>query len=481
MSFPEGFLWGGATAANQYEGGWREDGKGDNVCDHMRGGDVSTPRQIDEEFAEGVFYPSWEASDFYHRWEEDIALFAEMGFKVFRMSINWGRLFPEGDDAEPLAAGVAFYDKVFDCLLAHGIEPLVTLSHYEMPYSLVRRFNGWASRELIDIFFAYAKFCLDRWHSKVKYWLTFNENNGGLNDLGCTHSTSIIQGYTGTQADVHVPATTRFNAVHYQLLAAAKIVAYVHENYPGVMMGNMDLFMVDYPATCDPADVIKAQQTLQRSSWYTSDVYVRGHYPAFARRIWADEGVALDWQPGDAELLASGTIDFYSFSYYSSGTVTTHPDGEVLPGNMVSGGKNPYLKASDWGWQSDADGLRWALNELYGRYEIPLFVVENGFGAFDEVVVEDGVERIHDPYRTEYLKAHVRAMGEAIDDGVDLLGYTWWGPIDIVSAGTGQFAKRYGFIYVDKHDDGSGDLHRARKDSFYEYQRIIETNGTCAE
>ena len=401
-----------------------------------------------------------------------------MGFKVFRMSINWGRIFPHGDDAEPNEAGLAFYDRVFDCLLAHGIQPLVTLSHYEMPYDLVRRFNGWASRELIDIFFAYATCVMDRYHDKVKLWLTFNENNGGINDMGCTHSTSIIQGYTGTQADVHVPATTRLNAVHYQFLASAKIVKYAHDHYPDVKMGNMDLFKVDYPATCDPADVIAAQHSMQEMNWYASDVYVRGHYPAFARRMWDEMGVdELDWQPGDQELLAEGTVDFYSFSYYSSGTVTTHADAEVVGGNMAVAGKNPYLKPSDWGWQTDAEGLRYALNEIYGRYEIPMFVVENGFGAFDEVVVEDGAERIHDPYRTAYLEAHVAAMAEAISDGVDLMGYTWWGPIDIVSAGTGQFAKRYGFIYVDKHDDGTGDLHRVRKDSFFDYQRIIASNG----
>ena len=312
---------------------------------------------------------------------------------------------------------------------------------------------------------------------KVKYWLTFNENNGGLNDMGNTHSTSLIQGYTGTQWDVHQPATLRYNAVHYQLLASAKIIKYTREHYPDVKMGNMDLFMVTYPRTCDPADVIAAEHEMQVMNWYTSDVYVRGHYPAFARRMWDEYGVELDWQLGDAELLQTGTIDFYSFSYYSSGTVTTHDDAEFTQGNMAGAGKNPYLKANDWGWQTDGDGLRYALNEIYDRYEIPCFVVENGFGALDKVVVEDGVERIHDPYRTDYLRANVKAMGEAVDDGVDLIGYTWWGPIDIVSAGTGEMRKRYGFIYVDKHDDGSGDLHHARKDSFYDYQRIIASNG----
>ena len=473
MAFPKEFLWGGATAANQYEGAWDADGKGASVPDHMRGGDVNTPRQIDEVFGPDALYPSWVATDFYHHYEEDIALFAEMGWNVFRMSINWSRVFPEGD-GEPNEAGLAFYDKVFDCCVKHGIQPLVTLSHYELPYSLVERYNGWASRELVDIFFTYAKTVLDRYHDRVKYWLTFNENNGGLSDFGATLSTSLIKGFTGTSAEVRTPATMRYNAVHYQFLAAAKIVKYVHENYPDVKMGNMDAFILSYPLTCDPADVLANTQFQQEMNWYCSDVQVRGHYPTFAQRMWRENGVELDWQPGDEELLAEGCVDFYSFSYYMSNTVTTHDDGELQAGNLALGGKNPYLKASDWGWQIDPIGLRVALNQISDRYDgLPLVIVENGFGAFDEVVVEDGVERIHDPYRTDYLKAHVATMEQAIEDGVNLIGYTWWGPIDLVSAGTGEYAKRYGFIYVDMHDDGSGDGHRVRKDSFFDYQKII--------
>ena len=474
MAFPKTFLWGGATAANQYEGGWNEGSKGASVPDHMRGGDVNTPRQIDETFDPDALYPSWVATDFYHHVEEDIALFAEMGWNVFRMSINWSRLFPTGQEAEPLPEGVAFYDRVFDCLVEHGIEPLVTLSHYELPYALVEQYNGWADRRLIDCFFTYAKFCLDRWHDKVHYWLTFNENNGGFTEMGSTLSTSLIQGFTGTQMEVHTTPQLRFNALHYQFLAAAKIVSYVHENYPGVMMGNMDGFMLSYALTCDPADVLLDQKNMREFNWYASDVQVRGHYPRFAPRMWKEYGVELDWQPGDEELLASGCVDFYSFSYYMSMTVTTHDDAEQMAGNLMFGGKNPYLKATDWGWQIDPQGLRYVLNELTDRYDgLPLMVVENGMGAFDELVVEDGVERVHDPYRTAYLKDHVEAMSEAIEDGCNLLGYTWWGGIDLVSASTGEYAKRYGFIYVDYYDDGTGDGHRVRKDSFYDYQRII--------
>lgn len=476
MSFPKEFLWGGATAANQYEGGWDKDGKGDSICDHMRGGDGihGIPRQIDQHLDPDALYPSWEATDFYGHYEQDIALFAEMGWNVYRMSINWTRLFPTGMESEPLPGGVAFYDKVFDCLNDHGIQPLVTLSHYELPYALVDAYNGWGSRALIERFLTYATFCLDRWHDKVKLWLTFNEVNTGGPVMDNELSTSMAKGYTGTQADLRHSAQQCYDALHYQLVAAAKIVKYAHDHYPDVKMGNMTAFVTSYPLTCDPADQLKNQAQMRDMNWYASDVQVRGHYPSYAKALWRRDGVTIDWQDGDEEALAEGCVDFFSFSYYMSGTVTTHADAETTAGNMALGGKNPYLEATEWGWQIDPVGLRWTLNEISDRYDgMPLMVVENGMGAIDEVIVEDGVERIHDLYRTEYLKKHVDCMSAAIDDGVNLMGYTWWGPIDVVSAGTGEMRKRYGFIYVDKHDDGTGDLHRVRKDSFFEYQGII--------
>ena len=476
MAFPKGFLWGGATAANQYEGAWNVGGKGDSLCDHMRGATATTPRQIDEEFDPNALYPSWEATDFYGHYEEDIKLFAEMGWNVFRMSINWTRLFPTGEEAEPLAAGVEFYDKVFTCLKENGIEPLVTLSHYETPYSLVKKYNAWADRRCIDFFLTYSTFCLDRWHDKVKYWLTFNEVNTGMPFMNNALSTSLVQGYTGTTANAPRDAKACFNALHHQFLAGAKTVKYAHDHYPEVMMGNMTAFLTTYPLTCDPADLLLTQQKLDDSDWYASDVQVRGAYPYYAKRIWKEYGAEPDILPGDEEILAEGTVDMFTYSYYMSMTATTHDDGEEVAGNMSLGGKNPYLKASDWGWQIDPIGLRWTINTVAERYNnIPQMVVENGFGAYDEVVIEDGVERIHDPYRSDYLKAHYDALKAAVEeDGANVIGYTWWGPIDVVSAGTGELRKRYGFIYVDKHDDGTGDLHRARKDSFFEYQKLIK-------
>ncbi|WP_298579287.1 glycoside hydrolase family 1 protein [uncultured Olegusella sp.] len=477
MKMKNGFLWGGATAANQYEGAWDVDGKGASVPDHMRGGSLHTPRQIDAVIDPDALYPSHEATDFYHHYEEDIELFAEMGWNVYRMSINWSRLFPTGEESEPNQAGLEFYDKVFDCLQAHNIEPLVTISHYELPYALVEKYNGWADRRLVDFFFNYGKVLLDRWHDKVKYWLTFNEINAGTMSLGVPLSLGNIKGYTGTMADVPDNAQERYQSLHHQFVASAKLVKYAHEHYTNVMMGNMDCFILTYAATCDPKDELANQEEMRRMNWYCSDVQARGAYPSYAKRFWKEKGISLNMEPGDEELLREGAIDFYTFSYYMSGIVGTHGDIKEGAGNMSFGGRNPYLKETDWGWQIDPDGLRFALNEIYDRYQLPLMIVENGMGAYDEVVIEDGKECIHDPYRIDYLRSHVAAMREAVEDGVDLIGYTWWGPIDLVSAGTGEMRKRYGFIYVDKHDDGTGDLHRVRKDSFFYYQKIIKSNG----
>ena len=472
--FPKGFYWGGATAANQFEGGWDADGRGPSIDDHITGGTVSEPRQITLQIEPDRLYPNHDGIDFYHHYEEDIALFAEMGFNMFRMSISWSRIFPNGDDAEPNEAGLAFYDKVFDCCKSHGIEPLVTLAHYEMPYHLIETYNGWASRELIGFFERYCQTVFERYQDKVTYWLTFNEINGGMSSMGASLSTGIIQGYEGPMTGIDAPLQDCLQALHHQLVASGRVVRYAHEHYPQFKMGNMDCFILTYAATCDPADLLANQAEMRRMNWYCSDVQVRGAYPAYARRFWADNGVELVFEEGDLQDLADGTVDFYTFSYYMSNIIGTHDDIESTGGNIAAGGKNPYLEATDWGWQIDPQGLRYALNEIYDRYQIPLMVVENGMGAYD-TVEEDG--SVHDPYRIDYLKSHIRAMGEAVADGVDLIAYTWWGPIDLVSASTGEMRKRYGFIFVDKYDDGTGDYSRRRKDSFYAYQKIIKSNG----
>lgn len=472
-AFPQGFFWGGATAANQFEGAWNLDGRGPSTDDHLTGGSFKKSRELTRHIKEDLWYPNHDGIDFYHRYEEDIALFAEMGFNIFRMSISWSRIFPNGDDAAPNEAGLAFYDRVFECLRSHNIEPLVTISHYEMPYNLVDKYNGWASRKLIGF---YEKFChtiFERYQDKVRYWLTFNEINAGTMNLGATLSTGIVQGFEGEFSKIETSMQERYQALHHQFVASARVVSYAHKHYPHFKMGNMCIMMPYYPATCNPKDVLLAQQTMRNFNWFCGDVHVRGAYPSFAKRFFEENGVELALEPGDLDDLAAGTVDFFTFSYYMSGTIGTQ-DIEQTEGNLLMSGVNPYLEATEWGWQIDPDGLRYMLNEIYDRYRIPLMVVENGMGAKDSVE-DDG--SIHDPYRIDYLKRHVQAMEEALKDGVELIGYTWWGPIDLVSAGTGEMRKRYGFIYVDKHDDGTGSYKRLRKDSFFAYQKIIASNG----
>jgi len=472
--FREDFLWGGACAANQFEGAWDVDGKGPSVSDMCTNGSHTVPKWITTTIHSDKLYPSHEAIDFYHHYEEDIALFAEMGFKVFRTSINWTRIFPKGWEDEPNEAGLIFYDQVFGCCKKHGIEPLVTISHYELPYALVEKYNGWESREVIGFFENYCHAIFERYKDKVKYWLTFNEINAGTMPFGSVVSTGTVQGYEGPAMGAPDRPQERFQALHHQFVASAKVVKYAHEHYPQFKIGDMNLFSVTYPMTCDPADVLAVQQGMQMSCWFCSDVQVRGEYPYYAKRYFAEHGIEIRMEPGDLEILKEGTVDFYTFSYYSSRCLTTHKDGEAIEGNIMGGAKNPYLESSAWGWQIDPQGLRWALNEIYSRYQIPMMVVENGLGAKDEKA-PDG--KIHDDYRIDYLRQHIAQMAEAVKDGVDLMGYTPWGCIDLVSAGTGEMAKRYGFIYVNKFDDGTGDLSRERKDSFYWYKKVIASNG----
>ena len=445
-----------------------------SVSDHCTNGSHTTPKRITREFEENTLYPSREATDFYHHYKEDIALAHEMGFKVFRMSINWTRIFPTGMEEKPNEAGLAFYDKVFEELNRFGIEPLVTISHYEMPYALVDRYNGWESRKCIDYFMNYCKVIFDRYQDKVKYWLTFNEINSGTMPMGSVLSLGTIQGYEGPINKVPDNKQERYQALHHQFVASAKAVTYAHENYPQFKIGNMSIFATMYPLTCNPDDLIACQKEMQNMNWFASDIQVRGAYPYYAKRFFEENGIQIQKEAGDDEILLAGKVDFYTFSYYMSSCITADKEKNAAGGNLISGVKNPYLKASDWGWQIDPKGLRYTLNELYSRYQIPLMVVENGLGAYD-TLEEDG--SIHDSYRIDYLRQHIKEMEEAVKDGVDLMGYTPWGWIDVVSASTGEMAKRYGFVYVDKYDDGTGDLSRKKKDSFYWYQKVIETNG----
>lgn len=477
MGFPKGFLWGGATAANQFEGGWLEDGKGASVPDHIRGGTVSTPRLWDKEIDETIYYPSHEATDFYHHYKEDIALYGEMGFKCYRMSINWARIYPTGMEETPNQKGLDFYHNVFAECKKYNIEPLVTISHYELPWGLSEKYNGWTGREVIDCYVRYAKTLFTEFKDEVTLWLTFNEINIGANSFGRIMS-------LGMQGDDHKPMfkmnetdeekSERFTALHHQFVASALAVQAGHEINPENKIGCMIAGSMTYPFTCNPLDVKDAQNKMNMSNWFCGDVQVRGHYPYYAKRFFKDNNVVVKMEEGDEDILKKGTVDFYSFSYYMSSCASVDPEALKASGNMFTGIKNPYLQASDWGWQIDPEGLRIYLNEVYGRYEVPLMIVENGLGANDERS-EDG--KFHDDYRINYLRDHIKAMEQAVEDGVDLMGYTMWGCTDLVSASTGEMKKRYGFVYVDRDNDGNGDMHRERKDSFYWYKKVCESNG----
>ena len=472
MKFPEGFLWGGATAAHQFEGAGDVDGKGPSCMDMATNGNHRTPRQITPELDPDKLYPCHDGVDFYHHYKEDIALLAEMGFTCFRFSINWPRIFPTGFEDEPNEAGLEFYDRVLDELERHGIEPLITLSHYEMPFAIAQRQNGWASRETIDLYVKYATAVMRRYRGRCRKWLTFNEINAAMMPIGTYMSLGILTGDPDLRHQPDDPQL-RYQALHHQFIASALAVKAGHEIDPENKMGCMIAYMLAYPLTPNPADVELARERNQYRNYYCSDVQVRGEYPYFARRMWDEEGVALDIAPGDLEILKEGTVDFYTHSYYQSQCASVDASQETS-GNLLGGAKNPYLKETAWEWPIDPTGLRIMLNQVYERYQIPIMVVENGLGCRDEVN-PDGT--IDDDYRIDYLREHIKAMSEAIADGVEVWGYTPWGCIDLVSNADGEMAKRYGFVYVDKHDDGTGTMARSKKKSFHWYKKVIETNG----
>lgn len=482
MSFIKGFLWGGAVAANQCEGAYLEDGKGLSISDMMLGGDVDTPRTFCPTIMKDAFYPSHQAIDFYHRYKEDIKLFAEMGFKCFRTSINWARIFPNGDETTPNEAGLKFYDDLFDECLKYGIEPIVTLCHYEIPWGIAKKYQGFYSRETIDLFVRYAKVCFERYKDKVKYWITFNEINGATIDKGRYNGVGLIEKEDLERTepvlkyDLKDVPQHRWQALHHEFVASAKAVIEGHKINPNFVIGCMICHITWYPLTCSPLDELAAQEKDLMFNDFCGDVQVNGVYNPIGLAKLRQEGIDLSFiLEEDKEILKQGKVDMYTFSYYMSNCVSADPNAEKIKGNLSGGAKNPYLEATDWGWQIDPEGLKWTLKKLTSRYpETPLMIVENGLGARD-VVESDG--SIHDPYRIDYLRKHIQAMSEAIDEGANLIGYTTWGCIDIVSLGTGEFDKRYGFIYVDRYDDGTGDFSRKKKDSFEWYKNVILSNG----
>jgi len=462
---PQGFLWGGAVSANQCEGAWHEDGKGLSVQDVLPQG-LKGPRSAgptaDNLKLAGI--------DFYHRYREDIRLFAEMGFKVFRTSIAWSRIFPRGDEEEPNEKGLQFYDDLFDECHKYGIEPLVTLSHYETPLYLAEHYNGWTDRRLIGFFKRYAETVFRRYRHKVRYWLTFNEINSIL-------ESPFMSGGIVTPKE-KLTQTELYQAIHHELTASAWAVRIGHEINPDFRIGCMILSMPVYPLSPEPADVLAAWETDHRSLLF-ADVQARGAYPGYAESFFRKEGIRLSVTEEDRRILREHTVDFVSFSYYVSVCATADPAKNVRgEGNLFTGVPNPTLAASSWGWQIDPQGLRYTLLTLYDRYQKPLFVVENGLGAADELILDEkGQGTVNDDYRIDYLRAHIREMELAVEEGVELLGYTAWGCIDLISASTAEMKKRYGFIYVDRNNDGSGTLRRYKKKSFYWYQKVIASNG----
>lgn len=478
MSFPEGFLWGGAFAANQVEGGAREGGKGLSTADVFPRGDRKKGGVFDRTYdqilqaaadPEDLKYPKRRGIDFYHRYREDIALFREMGFKALRFSISWSRIFPDGDEERPNEEGLAFYRSMVCELKKNGIEPIVTLSHFEMPLHLCLKYNGWTDRRLIAYFVRFAETVFEAFHGEVKYWITFNE----------------------IDATVHIPLTGAgiirektenmekacYQALHHQFVASAAVTKLAHEKYPGLQIGCMTTKNLKYPATCRPEDCMQWLKETAEDGFYT-DVQVFGEYPYGIRNKWKKRGLEPEMKPEDAALLKENTVDFVSFSYYASLVVSEEgAKKEKVSANLLVGEKNPYLKQTPWGWQIDPVGLRFSLNQLYDRYRLPLFVAENGMGTLDQLEEET----VCDDYRISYIRAHIREMGKAIEDGVEVLGYTYWGCIDCISASTSEMSKRYGFIYVDQDDEGKGTLKRYKKKSFDWYKKVIASNGEDLE
>lgn len=468
---PENFLWGGAVAANQCEGAYLEGGKGLSPVDILPGG-IPVRKEALADVRKTIettydYYPSHVSIDFFHRYKEDIKLFKEMGFKCLRTSICWARVFPNGDDLEPNEEGLKFYDSLIDELIKNGIEPVITINHFDTPLELTKKYGGWKNRKLIEFYTRYCEVLFNRYKGKVKYWMTFNEINMIL------HIPSFGGGLVFEDGENREQCM--YQGAHYQLVASALATKIGHEIDPENMIGCMLAAGTVYPNTCHPNDILIAQAA-NRENYFFIDVQSKGEYPRYSERLFEEMGIKLDITDEDRKILKQNTVDYIGFSYYSSRLKSADPEvmKNIKPGNAFKTLGNPYLKESEWGWTIDPVGLRVTMNDLYDRYGKPLFIVENGLGAVDKVEADGS---INDDYRIEYLKLHIEQMKEGIKDGVELIGYTPWGCIDLVSAGTGQMSKRYGFIYVDKNDNGVGTLERSRKKSFYWYKDVIAANG----
>lgn len=477
-AFQTGFLWGGATSSSQLEGGYNEGGRGLSHLDYIRRVEKSDRDKVfpinvtaqmfeDHKQHENEYNFAFRRGvDFYHNYKEDIALLGEMGFKTFRMSIAWSRLFPTGLEESPCEEGVQFYHNVFQECHKYGIEPLVTMIHYDIPVHLTETINGWESPKTIEYFTHYTKFIIDEYKNEVKYWITFNEINMIMNS-------SYLGGGMFVEKSDKPKETCIHQALHHQLIASALTVKYLREKAPHCHVGNMIARLQNYPYTCNSADVLATQQQNQ-FNYFPTDIQVKGFYPASILNYYRKHDIEIEWYPNHKEILKEGTVDFASISYYHTACISAEPDKSEPVGAFIRNLDNPYNKTTDWGWGIDPTGLRITLNDMNDRYGIPIFIVENGLAAHD--ILTENFE-VHDPYRIAYLRAHIEAIKAAIGDGCNVMGYTSWGCIDLVSCGDCQMTKRYGFIYVDADDEGNGTYKRYRKDSFYWYKKVIETNG----
>lgn len=462
-TFPSDFLWGGATSAFQVEGGYLEGGKGLSQADFGTLGSKEKPRMYTSAIEQDHYYPSHKASDMFHHFKDDIALLAEMGFKSYRMSIAWSRIFPQGNEELPNAEGLQFYDDLIDELLKYEIEPIVTISHFDDPINLLNKWGDWDNRNFVDAFCKYAKVLIDHFHTRVKYWITFNEINTLM-------YYPLFHGLQVNDESMNLV----YQMAHHKFVASAQTVLYAKSIDPTLKVGMMLASMTTYPFSSDPNDVMAAMNK-EENAYFFSDVQVRGYYSRKALQQLARFNVELKTEKEDLAIIKAGTVDFIAFSYYSSNVAKSEGDSSEIQGNFAFGSKNPHLTTTDWGWQIDPVGLRYTLNQLYDRYQVPLMIVENGLGAAD--IVEEN-NQIHDEYRIHYLREHIKEMKKAVvEDGVDLWAYTSWGCIDLIAASTGEMSKRYGFIHVDADDYGNGSYERKKKDSFHWYKKVISSNG----
>lgn len=472
--FPKGFLWGGALAACQCEGAYDVDGRGLSTSDvrpydkninraHIEQEGGGTLKDIKHwvEDSEG-YYPKRHGIDFYHTYKSDLALMKEMGFKTLRTSISWSRIFPNGDEEKPNEEGLKFYDRLIDEIIADGMEPIMTMSHYDIPIHLVTEYGGFGNKKMIEFFVRYAKVLLERYKGKVKYWIVCNQVN-----LVPTVQFGSLGLYNGQAENME---ELMYQAVHNQFVAGAKVVELAKEIDPNAVLGTMLADGTLYPKSCKPEDVVGTMKKNRMQQYFFTDVQIRGEYPVYALRYFKEKGFDLKMEPGDEELLRNNPMKFIGLSYYYTNVFNSETDD----GQMFKAEQNPYLKPTLWEWRADPLGFYNCISQLWDRYETSIMIAENGLGALD-TVQEDG--SIHDEYRIEYLKAHIKQLKECVKDGVDILAYLSWGPIDIVSSSSAEMSKRYGYIYVDYDDFGKGTGKRLRKDSFYWYKKVIETNG----